>query len=73
MIVLLVSAAALTGLPPAPAQIGQCYDYPDTGAGVYGGIPTCAGWGVWCIECVAGGASCIHVSGFTECIMHQVP
>lgn len=65
-------AVLMTWSAPEPLY-GQCYDYPDSHARFLEGIPTCGGWGDWCIECVAGGASCIHASGFTECIQHDVP
>ena len=66
-------AAIATWVLPAPAR-GGCYDYPDTHIQFFSGQPVCAGWGIWCIECVAGGASCFgDLEGNAECIMHDVP
>ena len=73
--ILLVTLVAIFGwFLPEAAEGDQCYDYPDTMMVEINDIPLCAFWGSHCIECVAGGASCVgDTNGNSGCIVHDIP
>ena len=73
--VLLVALVVTFGaFLPESAEGGQCYDYPNSRLVVRENIPACGGWGTHCIECVAGGASCIgDAGGNNACLVHEIP